>query len=156
MCSFDSPPVEAKVKAGGRHCNVTCSGGTENVCGDWTHYNVFATGLKTPRVAGDHYLGCYEETDVYRAFKKNQSIEFPYVNTPRICSKHCDKAGYEYFQLSNRESCFCGNSHPVDDGAVLRVDDNKCSAQCSGDANKYCGGVFKIAAFRIGKVFYNK
>ncbi|XP_060876389.1 uncharacterized protein LOC132949489 isoform X2 [Metopolophium dirhodum] len=151
LCSFDSPPVEAKVKAGGPHCNVRCSGGTESVCGDRTHYNVFATGLKTSRVAGDHYLGCYEETDVYRAFKKNQSIEFPYVNTPKICSRHCSSVGYEYFQLSNRESCFCGNSHPADDGAV-RVDDNKCSAQCSGDANKYCGGVFKIAAFRIGMV----
>lgn len=151
LCSFVSPPVEAKLRAEGRNCNATCAGGKENVCGDRDHYSVFATGLKTSRVPGNHYLGCYEETDVYRAFKKKKSVEFPYVNTPNICSKHCDRAGYEYFQLSSRESCFCGNSHPADDGAI-RVDDNQCSTQCSGDANKYCGGAFKIAAFRIGKV----
>uniref|UniRef100_A0A2H8TH86 non-specific serine/threonine protein kinase n=1 Tax=Melanaphis sacchari TaxID=742174 RepID=A0A2H8TH86_9HEMI len=151
LCSFVSPPVEAKLRAGERHCNAACSGGKENVCGDRNHYNVFTTGLKTSRVPGNHYLGCYEETDVYRAFKKNQSIEFPSINTPNICYKHCDKAGYEYFQLSSRESCFCGKSHPAEDGAI-RIDDNQCSAQCSGDANKYCGGTFKIAAFRIGMV----
>ncbi|XP_050059331.1 uncharacterized protein LOC114123800 isoform X3 [Aphis gossypii] len=151
VSSFVSPPVEAKLRAGGQDCNATCAGGKENACGDRDHYSVFTTGLKTSRVPGNHYLGCYEETDVYRAFKKNQSIEFPYVNTPNICSKHCDRTGYEYFQLSSRESCFCGNSHPADDGAI-RVDDNQCSTQCSGDANKYCGGAFKIAAFRIGMV----
>ncbi|XP_026823481.1 uncharacterized protein LOC113561334 isoform X2 [Rhopalosiphum maidis] len=151
LCSFVSPPIEAKSKAGGPYCNAPCSGGKENECGDHEHYNVFTTGLKTSRVPGNHYLGCYEETDVYRMFKKNQTVEIPYVNTPNICSKHCDSAGYEYFQLSSRESCFCGNIHPADDGAV-RIDDIKYSIQCSGDANKYCGGVFKIAAFRIGKV----
>jgi hypothetical protein len=150
LCSFVSPPIEAKLKAGGPYCNVPCSGGKEKECGDHKHYNVFTTGLKTSRVPGNHYLGCYEETDVYRTFKKNQTDEIPFVNTPNICSKHCDSAGYEYFQLSSRDSCFCGNSHPADDGAV-RIDDIKCSIQCSGDANKYCGGVFKIAAFRIGK-----
>jgi len=149
LCSFVSPSLDSKVDR--HHCNTTCDPEeSENMCDDHTHYNVFTTGLHTPRVPGDYYMGCYKENK--RADNKNErneiAVNFPSANTPSVCSKHCEKEGFRYFGLTNRESCWCTNA-PPDDGS--NVADNKCSGQCPGDANKYCGGSLGTAAvFRIG------
>lgn len=145
MCSFVSPSLEAKVNE--RECNATCSGGKEHVCGDRTRYNVFTTGLKTSRVAGDYFMGCYEEMENHRMLNRHTTTDFPYVNTPKICSKHCGLAGFRYFGLAYRETCWCGDIPPDES---LKKGDEYCSIQCSGDANRYCGGVLKMAVFHIG------
>lgn len=146
MCSFVSPSLEARVD--GSYCNVTCSDSSDRVCGDHAHYNVFTTGLKTSKLAGDYYMGCYEESVEHRIFEETASFEFPYVNSPAMCSKYCDKKNLHYYGVTNRNWCWCGNTPPND--SFKKVDDSKCSSQCSGDANKYCGGLWKMAVFHIG------
>lgn len=150
MCSFVTPPLEAIVDE--RYCNTTCSDNVEQVCGSHMYYNVFTTGYRASRVAGDYYLGCYkkennQDHDTNKVFEKTTTIEYDKYNTPKICSKYCSKMGFEYFGLTNRIFCWCGNIVPHDS---FRVSDKKCSKQCSGDANKYCGGTEESAVFRIG------
>lgn len=153
VCSFVSPSLGAKADA--YHCDATCPGDSSarSSCGGRGHYSVFSTGLRTSRVAGDNYMGCYVEDeargDAMPTTKVGTAaVDFPYVNTPKICSKHCYRAGYRYFGLSYRESCWCANAPPSYD---LKVRDDECSAQCSGDANKYCGGVLRTAVFQLGE-----
>lgn len=149
LCSFISPSLDGKVNE--HNCNSTCNpDDSEHICGDHEHYNVFTTGLQTSRVAGDYYMGCYTDNNKYnKMLEKSVSINFPYANTPYICSKHCGKANFRYFGLADRKSCWCSNTLP-EDGA--KVDDNNCSIQCPGNANKYCGGTSTTAVFRIGKI----
>ncbi|XP_025406121.1 uncharacterized protein LOC112680294 isoform X2 [Sipha flava] len=154
VCSFVSPSLEARADA--YHCDATCPGGStsDHKCGGRGHYNVFTTGLITSRVAGDNYMGCYVESAASVGAKPAGNddgitvrIHFPYVNTPKICSKHCYRNGYRYYGLSYRETCWCANAPPSYD---LKVRDDECSAQCPGDANKYCGGVMRTAVFQLG------
>lgn len=154
VCSFVSPSLGARADA--YHCDVMCPGGStaDPKCGGHGHYNVFSTGLMTSRVAGDNYMGCYVESaargDAMWAGNDDgiAAIRFPSVNTLKICSKHCYRNGYRYFGLSYREWCLCANAPPSYD---LKVRDDECSVQCSGDANKYCGGVLRTAVFQLGK-----
>lgn len=143
LCSFISASLEAKLDQ--YHCNRTCSGSSENECGDRSHYNVFTTGMRTPRVAGHYYMGCYEE---WKGHDKNTKYEFHSSNTPNICSRYCDKAGYRYFGVLYRTHCWCGNVPPNEN---FKDNDKQCSVQCAGDANKYCGGNSNMAVFQIGK-----
>lgn len=148
MCSFDSPSLEAETDE--RHCDRACSGGSGPECGDRSHYNVFATGARTSRVAGDRYLGCYDEGSEHHESerKKSTSIDRHSHNTPKLCSKYCDAAGFGYYGLTDGRTCWCGNALPENRS---RVGDEKCSVQCSGNANKYCGGISETAWFRIGR-----
>jgi len=146
LCSFTSPSLDSRVDD--RNCNITCDpDGSEHVCGDRTYYNVFTTGLHTPRVSGDHYMGCYKKDDISdKKVEKNETDS--HANSQSTCSKRCENEGFHYFQLTNRVLCGCTNG-PPDDG--FKIADHKCSTQCSGDANKYCGGSSETAAvFRIG------
>lgn len=140
LCSFVSSSLEAKLDE--RHCNSTCSGGSERECGDHSRYNVFTTGIQTSRVAGHYYMGCYKEWKDH-----NMKNELHSFNTPNMCSRYCDKAGFRYFGISYRTHCWCGNVPPDEKS---KDDDRRCSVQCSGDANKYCGGVSNTAVFQIG------
>ncbi|VVC27971.1 Hypothetical protein CINCED_3A001078 [Cinara cedri] len=148
LCSFVSPSLEARVDK--NYCNAVCSGSSEHVCGDHTHYNVFTTGLRTFRVAGHYYTGCYNSSDNVWAVKRI----FTYVNTPHLCSEYCDKLNFRFFGIENRTQCLCGNILPANS---LRVDDDRCSEldysyYCPGDVNKHCGGHSVTAAFKIGTV----
>lgn len=155
VCSFVSPSLASKADA--YHCDVPCPGSSssssaaaERTCGGRGHYTVFSTGSTASRVAGDSYVGCYAEDETRKdaAAAAAAAVDFPYVNTPKTCSKHCYRAGYRYFGLSYRQSCWCANAPPRFD---LKVLDGECGAQCPGDANKYCGGVFRTAVFQLGE-----
>lgn len=146
MCSFVSPSLEAKVEA--RYCNSVCSDPAERACGDNAHYNVFATGLKAPKIAGDYYMGCYEHNETHTIMKKTTAIDFHHANTPEICSKYCDRRKFRYYGIMTRYSCWCGTVPP--DDRMKQIDDAMCAVQCSGDASRFCGGAWSMAVFRIG------
>lgn len=148
LCSFVSPSMDGKTDD--QNCNGTCSGGSELACAaDRSHYTVFTTGLRAKTVAGHYFLGCYHDDANAGQRKAMASVELTGVNTPNICSKHCDKGGFAYFGLSHGRWCWCGNVRPDD---RLRASDavDTCATRCTGDANKYCGGVMTTAVYRIG------
>lgn len=147
LCSFVSPSIDGKVD--GNNCNSTCSGGSEHVCAaDRSHYNVFTTGLHTKTVAGHYFMGCFVDDPNKEHQKVMASVDLSSTNTPYICSKHCDGGGFRYFGLSYSRLCWCGNAPPED--RLRSSDNNLCAQQCTGDANKYCGGVLITAVYRIG------
>lgn len=124
----------------------------EQNCDNHSYYIVLTTSLNMPIITGDYYLGCYNEhehTNINDKMIKDYSHKSFYsFNVPKLCSKSCNEEGFSYFGLTNNKFCWCENILP---NHISKVDDHECSAQCTGDANKYCGGESKIAFFRIGK-----
>ncbi|XP_050533043.1 uncharacterized protein LOC126901001 isoform X2 [Daktulosphaira vitifoliae] len=139
-CSFVKPSIDAKVE---RHVKEQCHNSS-------TRYSVFATGATSHDLTGNHYIGCYEENHLQKIFDQETVNEFHISNTPEICSKYCYQKNFYYFGILSRKTCLCGNKS-ININEFPRLVDSKCNMQCPGDANKYCGGNKKIAAFVIGK-----
>lgn len=55
---------------------------------------------------------------------------------------------YEYAGLQNTYQCFCGDSLELAE-RYGRRDDSECNAQCPGDQNQYCGGIWRNSIYRI-------
>ncbi|XP_050420558.1 uncharacterized protein LOC126833331 [Adelges cooleyi] len=147
MCSFTKPSDEAKTDSDDE-CNTPCSGDATAKCGGKNVIDVYSTGLKWPTTeVGNYYLGCYEETAENRIF--NGFSRSYMVNTPAFCTKLCYKMGFGYAGVTYKSECFCG-SHSPNTVRFTKVEDSQCNTKCSGDANQYCGGGWRMGVFATG------
>lgn len=129
-------------------CAISCSGAYEEICGGNNAMNVYATGLEwKTNIMGNYYLGCFEESQNNRIFN-SYSKSFP-TNTPEFCSNLCYKFGYTYSGVTYKSECFCGNQSP-NERMFTKMEDKQCNTKCSGDANQYCGGGWRMGVFETG------
>lgn len=146
VCSFIKPSDEAKTED--NMCRISCSGSQYHSCGGNNAMNIYSTGMewKTSAV-GNYYLGCFEENENNRIFNSySQSFS---TNTPEMCSTLCYKFGYTYSGVTYKNGCFCG-SQPPNESKFTKVDDKQCNTKCSGDANQFCGGGWRMSVFSTG------
>lgn len=148
LCSSTKPSNEAKT--GDDLCTTPCSGSSQHTCGGNNAINVYSTGLewKTDTI-GNNYLGCYEESQnnrIFNGYSRSYS-----VNTPEFCSNLCYKFGYTYSGVTYKSECFCGSRSP-NEPAFARVEDKQCNTKCSGDANQFCGGGWRMGVFSTGLI----
>lgn len=129
-------------------CTTSCSGSSEVTCGGDNTINIYTTGLHWRTDAfGSYYKGCVQNNrniKVYDGYFRNFSM-----NTPEFCSNHCYKLGYSYSGVTNRNECYCDNQEPNYIRSP-KLNDDQCSAKCSGDANQFCGGVWSMSIFSTG------
>lgn len=129
-------------------CKIPCSGSSQEICGGYNAMSVYTTGLKwNTEAIGNNYLGCFEENQLNRIFN-GYSKSFT-VNTPEFCSELCYKFGYYYSGVTYKSECFCGNQ-PPNDSKFPKVDDKQCNTKCTGDANQFCGGGWRMGVFATG------
>jgi len=129
-------------------CTAPCSGSSEKACGDHKTIHLYSTGFKPKRVAvGNYYLGCFEERPQNRLFN-SYSKSFS-TNTPEFCSNLCYTFGYTYSGVTYKSECFCGSQSPIE-RHFIKVDDKNCNTKCTGDANQFCGGGWRIGVFATG------
>jgi len=129
-------------------CKTPCSGSSEQSCGNLKAIHLYSTGYEPKRVAiGNYYLGCFEEMPHNRLFK-SYSKSF-LMNTPEFCSNLCYTFGYTYSGVTYKSECFCGSQSPTERRFTM-VDDKNCNTKCTGDANQYCGGGWRIGVFATG------
>ena len=83
---------------------------------------------------------CYEETnprllgkEKWAGFMKGEDGELN--NSPAACKKFCE--GFRYYGVQARNQCFCGNKLH---GALRKMPESQCGADCPGDTSKKCGG----------------
>lgn len=131
-------------------CTTPCSGSSQQSCGGNNAINVYGTGLewKTDTI-GNYYLGCFEESENNRIFN-SYSKSFS-TNTPEFCSNICYTNGYAYSGVTYKSGCFCGNQ-PPNESKFTKVEDKQCNTKCSGDANQFCGGGWKMGVFATGLI----
>ncbi|XP_050537386.1 uncharacterized protein LOC126903300 isoform X2 [Daktulosphaira vitifoliae] len=147
MCSFKRPLEESRAESESA-CHTPCSGARDQKCGGNNVINVYHTGLKwETTVMSNHYIGCYEESADNRIFN-GYSKSFP-VNTPSFCTKLCFKKGFKYAGVTYKSECFCGDQ-PPNESTFSKVEDNQCNTKCSGDANQFCGGGWRMGVFTTG------
>ncbi|KAL4131837.1 hypothetical protein QTP88_009086 [Uroleucon formosanum] len=146
LCTSTKPSFEAKTEDA--MCAIPCSGSSQHTCGGNNAMNVYTTGLewKTDTI-GNNYLGCYEESQNNRIFN-GFSRSFT-VNTPEFCSNLCYKFGYTYSGVTYKSECFCGSQSPSE-SKFPRLEDKQCNTKCSGDANQFCGGGWRMGVFSTG------
>jgi len=146
LCSYTRPSKDAKTEDS--VCNVPCSGSPEQSCGGNNTVNVYSTGLESNSDAiGNYYIGCFEDSRSKRVF--NGSVKYFPTNTPEFCSNYCYKLGYQYSGVSQKSECFCNIQGP-DTDTFAQLIDEQCNTVCSGDANQFCGGVWRTAVFSTG------
>lgn len=127
-------------------CANRCSGSHQQSCGGINAMNIYSTGLemKTDKI-GNHYLGCYEENEQKRIFNGfSQSFS---MNTPEFCSNLCYKFGFSYCGVTYKSECFCGNQFA---SKFTKLENKQCNTKCSGDANQFCGGGWRMGVFSTG------
>ncbi|XP_060850898.1 uncharacterized protein LOC132929522 [Rhopalosiphum padi] len=151
LCSSTKPSDEAKT--GDDMCTTPCSGSSEYTCGGNNGINVYSSGLewKTDTI-GHNYLGCYEENQnnrIFNGYSRSYS-----VNTPEFCSSLCYKFGYTYFGVTYKSECFCGNQSP-NEPKFPKVEDKQCNTKCTGDANQFCGGGWRMGVFSTGLIDFD-
>lgn len=146
MCSFIKPSYEAKIED--NMCTTWCAGTREQTCGGNNAIDVYSTGLnlKTDAI-GNYYIGCFEESQNKRLYN-GFSNSFP-TNTPEFCSNLCYIKGYTYSGLTYKSECFCGSQSP-NERMFNKLEDKECNTKCSGDANQYCGGGWRMGVFATG------
>lgn len=128
-------------------CRIPCSGSSQEICGGYNAINVYSTGLEwRTDIIGNHYLGCFEENIKKRIFNSYNNVFS--MNTPEFCSNLCFKRGYSYSGVTYKSECFCGNLPPSNQ--FTKVEDKQCNTKCSGDANQYCGGGWRMGVFATG------
>ncbi|CAH1711664.1 unnamed protein product [Aphis gossypii] len=146
LCSFTKPSEEAMTDDS--MCNTRCSGSSQHSCGGHNTINVYNTGLEwQTSTIGNYYLGCFEESQNNRILH-GYSRSFS-VNTPEFCSNLCYKFGYLYSGVTYKSECFCGNRSP-NEPQFPKLDDKQCNTKCSGDANQFCGGGWRMGVFSTG------
>lgn len=129
-------------------CNTPCPVAREQSCGGIKALSVFSTGLERKTIEiGNYYLGCFEESSNNRIFNRYSNSFL--TNTPKFCSNLCYKLGFTYSGVTYKSECFCGSQSPIDLNFSI-TDDKQCNTKCTGDANQFCGGGWKMAVFATG------
>ncbi|VVC39997.1 Hypothetical protein CINCED_3A002549 [Cinara cedri] len=145
LCSSIKPSNEAKIED--NMCKIPCSGSSQEMCGGINAMNVYSTGLEwRTDIIGNQYLGCFEENEKKRIFN-SYSNSFS-MNTPAFCSSLCFKYGYSYSGVTYKSECYCGNLPPSKQ--FTKLEDKQCNTKCSGDANQFCGGGWRMGVFSTG------
>jgi len=134
-------------------CDIPCFGAQNGellYCGGSNAMDVYSTGLNRKMDAiGNYYLGCFEESQNNRIFNNNSKSFLFLTNTPEFCSKLCYKFGYTHSGVTYKSECICGSLSP-DKSAFTKLEDHQCNSKCSGDANQYCGGSWRMGIFATG------
>ncbi|XP_022166764.1 uncharacterized protein LOC111031217 [Myzus persicae] len=146
LCSFTKPSNEGMTED--NMCMTLCSGSSKDTCGGLNTINVYNTGLEwRTSTIGNYYLGCFEESQNNRILN-GYSRSFS-VNTPEFCSNLCYKFGYVYSGVTYKSECFCGSQSP-NEPKFAKLEDKQCNTKCSGDANQFCGGGWRMGVFATG------
>ncbi|BEJ17109.1 hypothetical protein CspHIS471_0605100 [Cutaneotrichosporon sp. HIS471] len=77
------------------------------------------------------HFDCYDGMNRYLPHKAYSNDH----NSPRKCTKACEKAGYKFAGVQFGKECWCGNEV----GGQL-TDDKECFIQCPKAAKETCGG----------------
>eukprot|EP00102_Acyrthosiphon_pisum_P012999 XP_008182377.1 PREDICTED: uncharacterized protein LOC100165182 [Acyrthosiphon pisum] len=150
LCSFTKPSIEGMIEDS--MCTTVCSGSSKDTCGGLNAINVYNTGLEwRTSTIGNYYLGCFEESQNNRILN-GYSRSFS-VNTPEFCSNLCYKFGYIYSGVTYKSECFCGSQSP-NEPKFAKLEDKQCNTKCSGDANQFCGGGWRMGVFATGLYDY--
>lgn len=146
ICSYTKPSNEALTED--NSCAIPCPGSSQQSCGGNNAISVYGTGLESKTDAvGNYYLGCFEENEnnrIYNSFSRSYS-----KNTPEFCSNLCYKMGYTYMGVTYKSECFCGSQTPSTT-RFNKLEDKQCNTKCSGDANQFCGGGWRMGVFATG------
>lgn len=129
-------------------CTFPCSGSSKHTCGGNSTVDIYSTGLewRTEEI-GYHYEQCVEDNRYNRVY--DGYFQYFTTNTPEFCSNHCYKLAYQYSGITNNNECFCDIIWPNGIRSP-QVNDEQCSTKCIGDANQFCGGVWRMASFSTG------
>ena len=68
--------------------------------------------------------------------------------TPQVCYLECSNLGYRYYGLKNGDECHCGanpNFHRKFTG--IKVSNDACNKNCTGDSSIKCGGVTTLSFY---------
>lgn len=100
---------------------------------------------RVPRTFGK-YLGCFEDKEENRNFKGY--IQKSHNNTIENCCEVCRKGGFVYAGTA-AIWCVCGNKYP-EETTNAKIEEERCSDKCSGNAEQNCGGNYVFSVFETG------
>ncbi|XP_075237841.1 uncharacterized protein LOC142334050 isoform X2 [Lycorma delicatula] len=146
-CFCDNKTPSQERLTSDNECNKTCDGNPKRICGgDW-RFSVYKTGLRSPADDMDNYVGCYQDMREPNRLLKTKMKLFEKHLTPQLCISLCLSHGFKLAGLQWRVECFCGDS---DLSSAKTINDSECSAVCSGDSTKKCGGDLKLSIYKTG------
>ena len=73
--------------------------------------------------------------------------------TPNLCVKNCIDKKFSYAGVQAGDECFCGDTAPRQSKIVAQAD---CRTKCSGDANQFCGGGWRMNVFDTRAPLFSK
>ncbi|XP_071498220.1 uncharacterized protein [Diadema antillarum] len=96
------------------------------------------------RVEGATYLGCFDERcqteGTYLGFKNSTYL------TPTSCVVLCTHAGFVFASIHG-SVCTCSRHFNCSHLSALA--NNMCGRPCSGNTAVFCGGISKIAVYKV-------
>jgi len=127
-------------------CDTACTGNSKELCGGANAINLYLNLLKPFVTAGPpfmvtHYkkwkfLECTADNGPERQLPFRQDQIPVEDQTVQLCLDTCAKQGFTVGALQFAQECWCGNV----DLPFPEVDVSNCNAQCTDEANEFCGG----------------
>eukprot|EP01064_Diplonema_japonicum_P016060 TRINITY_DN24084_c0_g1_i1.p1 TRINITY_DN24084_c0_g1~~TRINITY_DN24084_c0_g1_i1.p1 ORF type:complete len:652 (+),score=56.36 TRINITY_DN24084_c0_g1_i1:51-2006(+) len=124
-------------------CDRPCPGDGTQWCGDGYRNLAYVVDGSAAVVPSATYEGCFANSVNSRLFPVLAYIS-PSGNTMEECTAACFHNGYSYAGMEYRRECWCGNSV----SSSLKVPEDKCKLQCSGNSQQTCGGHAKLSVYR--------
>ncbi|TDZ14852.1 WSC domain-containing protein [Colletotrichum sidae] len=128
-------------------CSMTCTGNSDEVCGNGGRINVFTNGDSAPavlRASGDFSsLGCYSDSASARTLTTR--VGLPGNVRVSDCTTACANQGFQYAGLEFGSECYCGTG--ISNGGAP-IADKLCNMACTADKTEYCGGRAAINIYK--------
>ncbi|KAJ1184486.1 hypothetical protein NDU88_001292 [Pleurodeles waltl] len=99
--------------------------------------------LKHTTINKGTYIGCFSDDVGERTLKAAVFYDL-WKMTVSHCQDACAERSYMYAGLEFGSECYCGNTLPR-----TRAKEEECNNECKGEKSSLCGGVNRLAVFRI-------
>lgn len=99
--------------------------------------------LKHTTINKGTYIGCFSDDVGERTLKAAVFYDL-WKMTVSHCQEACAERSYMYAGLEFGSECYCGNTLPRN-----RAKEVECNNECKGEKSSLCGGVNRLAVFRI-------
>jgi hypothetical protein len=133
------------VNVGRASCTTTCISNTKQSCGGSNAMDVYAvtqTGFVDAfsGTAADStgYMGCWQDSS---ARTLNGTSFSASTLTSASCQANCAAQGFKVSGTENGNQCYCAQTLKPD---ARRLGEDKCTASCTGDKTKICGGSWAL------------
>ncbi|KAK0718950.1 WSC domain-containing protein [Apiosordaria backusii] len=122
-------------------CSFPCAGNDSQLCGAGGRINVWGSPLPSPETVGDfEYAGCFTDAVGQRSLRGKTTYDS--AMALEKCAASC--SGYDYFGVSFREECYCGN---VLEPTAVEVPQAECAMRCAGNYSQVCGDANRLNVF---------